>query len=439
MRRIYSDFAYGPGPRDNCWWDETITEPDWPVLKGTVNADVAIIGGGFTGLSAALHLAQSGVSVAVLEAESPGWGASGRNGGFCCLGGSKLSSAAMRRKFGAQATETYEAGEVAAVNLVRELLDKYDIDADTHSRGETQLAHSPRAMQRLRAEAEDMAKAGNKVDLLEPAQLAEHGLNGPFHGALTTPVGLGLNPRKYLFGLSRAAQSAGAQLFQRSRATRIMQRDGKHEISTPAGTLRVTKVIIATNGYSSEDLPPWLAGRYLPTQSTAMVTRVLSEDELQKQGWFSDQMAYDSRNLLHYFRLMPDRRFLFGMRGGLMSSARSEKSIRRKLRQDFDRMFPAWTNVETTHCWSGMVCLSRNLAPFVGPIPDSSGMFAGLCYHGNGVAMGTYAGRLLSNLALGQALDLPYSPAMQSIPRFPLGRFRRLLLPPAYAALGLMD
>lgn len=109
MRRIFSDYAYGPGPRSNCWWDETIAAPDWPVLQGEGSADVAIIGGGFTGVSAALHLAESGLSVAVLEAETPGWGASGRNGGFCCLGGSKLSGSAMRRLFGKPAADTYDS------------------------------------------------------------------------------------------------------------------------------------------------------------------------------------------------------------------------------------------------------------------------------------------------------------------------------------------
>jgi len=439
MKRIYADYAYGPGPRDNCWWDETIAAPDWPVLHGDMDADVAIIGGGFTGISAALHLAQSGASVVVLEAEFPGWGASGRNGGFCCLGGSKLSGASMRRRFGDQAAEIYEAGEAVAVSLVRDLLDTFDIQAETHSRGETQLAHSPRAMKRLRATAESLAKDGEEVELLEQDQLAEHGLNGPFHGAMTTPVGFGLNPRKYLFGLARAAQAAGAQLFQHSAVTGLSRQDDSHVLVTSKGKLRARQVIIATNGYSSEDLPQWLAGRYMPTQSTAMVTRVLSEDEIQNQGWFSDQMAYDSRNLLHYFRLMPDRRFLFGMRGGLMSSARSEKAIRRQLRRDFEQMFPAWSSVDTTHCWSGMVCLARNLVPFVGPVPEMKGMFAGLCYHGNGVAMGTYAGRLLSDLVLGQTPALPYSTAIQSMPRFPLGRARRLLMPPAYTALGLMD
>lgn len=439
MQRIYSDYAYGSGPRDNCWWDQTIAAPDWPVLHGDQQADVAIIGGGFTGLSAALHLAQSGARVVVLEAEHPGWGASGRNGGFCCLGGSKLSGAAMRRRFGPHAAETYEAGEVAAVGLVRQLLDVHQINAETHSRGETQLAHSRRAMKRLRAQADLMAKSGDTVELLEQDQLAAQGMNGPFYGAITTPVGFALNPRKYLFGLARAAQAAGAHLFQHSAATRLTRTGGKHQITTPSGILHTGQVVIATNGYSSEDLPRWLAGRYLPAQSTAMVTRVLSKTELQDQGWFSDQMAYDSRNLLHYFRLMPDRRFLFGMRGGLISSARSEAAIRHQLRCDFNRMFPAWAKIETTHCWSGMVCLARNLVPYVGPVPKIQGMFAGLCYHGNGIAMGTYAGRLLADLVLGHTPTLPYSTAIKSMPRFPLGRARRLLMPPAYAALRLMD
>lgn len=439
MRRIFSDYAYGPGPRSNCWWDETIAAPDWPVLQGEGSADVAIIGGGFTGVSAALHLAESGLSVAVLEAETPGWGASGRNGGFCCLGGSKLSGYAMRRLFGKPAADTYDAGEEAAVHLVRELLQTHGIDADTHSDGETQLAHSEKAARGLRAQAETMRAAGEEPDFLTREQLANRGLNGNFYAALTTPAGFALNPRKYLFGLAKAAQHAGANLYQRSAAQSVQQdRDG-YRIETKQGCLRASKVIIATNGYSSEDLPDWLAGRYMPAQSTVMVTRPLTEAELQAQGWFSHQMAYDTRNLLHYFRLMPDRRFLFGMRGGLLAAPRAEAAIRRKLRQDFEVMFPAWHTVETTHCWSGMVCLSRNLVPFVGPVPEMPGIYAGLCYHGNGVAMGSYAGRLLSYLVQGRTPDMPYSAVMQKMPRFPFGRARRVLMPPAYALLGLMD
>lgn len=439
MRRIYSDYAYGPHPRNNCWWDDTIAAPSWPRLQGDTATDVAIIGGGFTGMSAALHLAQEGACVALLEAETPGWGASGRNGGFCCLGGSKLSYGAMRRFFGEGATSSYEASEVAAVQLVQDLLDTHNIEADTHSNGETQLAHSKRAARYLLAEADALRSAGTELEFLTRDQLRENGMNAGFHAALTTPIGFALNPRKYLFGLAQAAQAAGATLYQDSPALKIRQTTKGYEVRTDQGVLQASKLVIATNGYSSEDLPEWLASRYMPAQSTVMVTRPLSDAELTAQGWHSHQMAYDTRNLLHYFRLMPDRRFLFGMRGGLLASPRAEAAIRRKLRSDFDATFPAWKEVETTHCWSGMVCLSRNLVPFIGAVPDLPGMFAGMCYHGNGVAMGSYAGRILSDLVLGRSPELPYSPAVQKMARFPFGRARRLLMPPAYALLGLMD
>jgi glycine/D-amino acid oxidase-like deaminating enzyme len=150
-------------------------------------------------------------------------------------------------------------------------------------------------------------------------------------------------------------------------------------------------------------------------------------------------MCYDSRNLLHYFRLMPDRRFLFGMRGGLMSGSRAEQHARARLRRDFDEMFPAWRAVSSDHSWSGMVCLARNRLPFVGRLPGQNRLWAGLCYHGNGVAIGTLSGRMLAELILGQ--DPAHYPQAMSLPlaRFPLGSFRRLLMPPLYAWLKVQD
>lgn len=436
MKRIYSKYAYGPGPRDTCWWDETIAAPDWPVLQGELAVDVAIVGGGFTGLSAALHLAESGATVAVLEAETPGWGASGRNGGFCCLGGATLSAPAMANAFGTAAAEEYGRAEVNAVNLVSGLLDRFNIDADRHSNGETQLAHRPKDMDRFRKSASQ----NPEQTLIEPADLAAHGMNGPFHGALTMPVGFGLNPRKYLFGLAQAASSAGAQLFQRSAANAIHKDGSGYLVQTKVGQLRCKQIIVATNGYSSEDLPRWLAGRYIPTQSTVLVTRPMTIDELSTQGWTSDQMAYDTRNLLHYFRLMPDRRFLFGMRGGLISSPNAESHARRRTRRDFERMFPAWRNVPSVNSWSGMVCLSRKQVPFAGPVPGQRGIFAGFAYHGNGVAMGTNVGRLLAGMVGANVVGSKVPEVIRSpTGRFPFGRARRVLLPAAYAVMGLAD
>ena len=268
--------------------------------------------------------------------------------------------------------------------------------------------------------------------------LPDLGIGGKFFGGYTNPVGFGLNPRKYLFGLAQAAHGSGAKLFQRSAVLRIEKAGLGHYMTTRTGVVRAANILVCTNGYSSEDLPSWMAARYMPAQSTALVTRPLTEAELQAQGWTSDQMAYDTRNLLHYFRLMPDRRFLFGMRGGLLSSPRAEASIRQRVLCDFRRMFPAWATVEATHIWSGMVCLTRDLVPFVGPIPGQAGLYAGFAYHGNGVAMGTYCGRALAQLVLGQHMELP-KPIAIAPRRFPLGRWRRALMPIAYALMGLAD
>ncbi|MDU9004222.1 NAD(P)/FAD-dependent oxidoreductase [Sedimentitalea todarodis] len=441
MKRVFPAFAYGPGPRAGCWWDETVAAPDWPKLDHGIEADVAIVGGGFTGMSAAFHLAERGCRVAMLEAQTPGWGASGRNGGFCCLGGAKTSNAALTRAFGQEAARDYWLSERAAVDLVDQLLDRLNIDADRHSNGETMLAHRPRDMERMKRDAEEMARKGEPEPMLiEAADLARHCMNGPFHGALTIPVGFALNPRKYLFGLADAAIARGAQLFQQSPATAI-RRDGlKWQIDSPAGSVTADTVVIATNGYSSEDIPGWMAGRYLPSQSNVTVTRPLTDAEIAAQGWHSDQMAYDTRNLLHYFRLMPDRRFLFGLRGGVLSSPAAEARARKRNRRDFEQMFPAWRDVPSLNQWSGLVCLSRRRVPFVGPVSEQPGLYAGFAYHGNGVAMGSYSGRLLADLALSRKPDLPYSRAMtMSPPRFPPGVLRRLLIPAAYFYYALRD
>lgn len=441
MRRIFSEYAYGAGPRSGCWWDETCDLPKGAALQGAHRADVAIVGAGFTGLSAALHLAQAGARVAVVEAQAPGWGASGRNGGFCCLGGGMLSDDALDRRVGRAGRLEYRQAEQAAVTLVGDLIDTHRIEADRHSNGETTLAHRPSDMDDLERHAATVTENyGITPTLIAARDLRDQGMAGPFHGALTVPVGFGLNPRKYLSGLLSAATAAGAQIHQHSLVRGLVRVGRHHVVQTDGGTVAADQVVIATNGYSSEDLPDWLAGRYMPGQSNVMVTRPLSEAEVSVAGWSSDQMAYDTRHLLHYFRLMPDRRFLFGMRGGLMTGPSAERRARARIRRDFDAMFPAWAHVDVHHNWSGMVCLARDRLPFVGAVPDAPGLWAGLCYHGNGVAMGTYSGAILADLAQGKTPMRPYPAAMQRpLTRFPLGRARRAIMPLVYAGLTLAD
>jgi len=443
MTRIFSDYAYGEGPVSGCYWAETVPDgpTDFPAVSGTMSVDVVVIGAGFTGLSAALHLAQDGAEVMALDAEYPGWGASGRNGGFCCLGGAKASSADIARRFGEVALQGWRRAEQDAVTLVRELLTTQGIEADTHSNGETILAHNVRNARALQGDvARVKSEYGIDATWHAPADLTRLGMSGPFHGGLTIPVGFGLNPRKYLSGLVRAARNAGARIHGDSRAIAIEQQGRGITIRTELATIRARRLVIATNGYSSEELPPWMAGRYLPAQSNVLVTRPLTQIELEAAGWTSRQMVYDTRNLLHYFRLMPDNRFLFGMRGGLLASPVAEAGINRRARVHFEAMFPAWKDVETPNSWSGMVCFSSNRVPYCGPIPDLPGAFAGFAFHGNGVAMGSYTGALLADLVQGKPTRLPHPAVMQaSAPRFPLGRYRRALLPAGYALAGLRD
>ncbi|KUF10129.1 NAD(P)/FAD-dependent oxidoreductase [Pseudoponticoccus marisrubri] len=430
MRRLYEPAAYAP--QAACFWADTVAPEDWPALERDGVADVVIIGGGFTGLNAALALARAGRDVAVLEAGTPGFGASGRNGGFCCLGGAKAPDALLRRQFGDEAPQHWAEAERAAVAFVDRLSAGWEIDR--HSQGETLLAHTARHWQALQREAAGLeTRYGVAPELMAPDALRQAGLGGPWHGGMTLPLGFALNPRKYHAGLAGAAREAGARLFAHTQA-RGLRRDGDGwQVDTGHARLRARQVLIATNGYSSEDLPGWLAARTLPALSSVIVTRPLTAEEQAAAGWWSAQMAYDTRLLLHYFRLLPDGRFLFGMRGGLSAAPRAQAAISRRIRSDFARLFPAWQGVEITHEWSGLVCLLRALVPFAGSVPGHPGLFAALGYHGNGVAMGSYAGAQIATQMAGTDRPGPFPDWLATPPRrFPLGRFRRSLLRPAY-------
>jgi len=439
MRRIYEPLAYDTPA--NCWWRDTTPPADQPQLDGDHRTEAVVIGGGFTGLNAALALARSDVKVTVIDAEQPGWGASGRNGGFCCLGGSKLGGGLMARRFDQDQRSQWHKTERAAVDHVDALLSENGIDADRHSNGETLLAHTPRAMRDMLAST-DEAKAtyGVTPEIIPAEQLRQRGLGGAFHGGVTLPIGFALNPAKYHAGLAHTAQGQGARLFGQTPAQSITRTGRTWRVTTPSGVITADTMILTTNGYSSEDVPDWLRARYVPVQSSIIVTRPITEGEQARQGWTSLQMCYDSRILLHYFRLMPDGRFLFGMRGGLRATPRAEAALSHKIRADFHALFPAWRDVEVTHDWSGLLCLMRRLTPFAGPVPDHPGLFAAMGYHGNGVAMGSYLGARLADAVLGRSPRGPV-PAFIAAPpkRFPFGASRRALLAPAYTAAALLD
>ena len=441
MRYVYENAAYGPDPIRDLYWSKTVPDVSLPKLDESLRTDVAIIGAGFTGLSAAYHLGQAGVAITVLDAQHPMFGATGRNGGFCCLGGGKISNARLDNLYGSDQRQLYRQAEKAAVELVDQILTDNDIDVDRHSNGETLLAHKSKHAQDFPAlQAEIKRDYGVTAEILGKQELRQNGLGGAFHGAITTPIGFGLNPQKYASGLLQMAQTKGAKIYASTPAQRITATPSGYEITTPNGTVSCKKFIIATNGYSSEDMFPWMRARFLPVQSSVIVTRPITDKEKMAQGWTSAQMAYDSRFLLHYFRMMPNNRFLFGMRGGLHYTESSNEQIRLKIRHDFARMFPAWRDVNVDYEWSGLVALNRSETPYIGEIPGYAGSYTGFGYHGNGIAMASYAGALLSDMVLDQIGTRAYPKAFQRIPtQFPLGRFRRYMLAPIYALAQSVD
>ncbi len=443
LRRLYPDYTYSRDVIAACYWADAVPAEalEHAPATGASRTRVAVIGAGYTGLNATLALAEAGVDVTLLDAEFPGFGASGRNGGFCCLGSHRATDLMLRR-FGADSPAQVRRAEAAAIAHVDALLTRHAIDVDRHSSGEVILAHSRRAMEALRKKAPDFARDyGADATLIEKADLAAHGLSGPtWHGALQTPLGFALHPRKYLAGLVRAATAAGARIHGQSPVLSVEKSGPTFTLTTPTATIEADRVIFATNGYTAENLIPWLKGRVLPAQSSVLATRPMREDELAAQGFTSRQMSYEDRRLLHYFHLTPEGRMVFGQRGGLLSSPQNEARVSAKVRADFDAAFPAWKHVETPFHWSGMVCLTASLTPYCGPIPGLEGAYAGFGYHGNGVAMASYTGTILADLAQDQAPRYELPKAFSAPPpRFPLGRFRRTILASEYTMARLLE
>ncbi len=415
---------------------------DTPPLKGDERCDVAVIGAGFTGLSAALELALEGVDVRVLEAGHVGWGASGRNGGFACIGSHKLSYPTMIRRYGLEATRQYYETMRQSVELVHDTLARFDIDAWATGDGEVTLAHLPSRIGELREEQEFLAMTfGEQTEFLPREELIARGLGGPgFFAGLKGKVGFGVHPLNYARGLARAAAAAGARIHGGSRLVRWEEAADGHRLHTPEGMLKAGHVIVATNGYTEETLSRRHAGRLMPALSSIMVTRQLTEGERGAQGWTTQLPAFDSRRLLHYFRLLPNGRFLFGGRGGTDASDQGGAAYRPVLTRAFNDLFPAWRDVEITHYWRGFVCLSHDLVPYVGALDDKKTVWTAIAYHGNGVAMGSWSGRAVARLILGKTARGELSPVLtRRLSRFPLPAFRPLYLKGAYVWYGWED
>jgi hypothetical protein len=410
-------------------------------VAGDMEVDIAIIGGGYTGLSTALHLGRKfGIRSHVLEANRIGWGCSGRNGGFATLGIGKTSMAGWIKRWGdVEARRIFDqSGD--AVRLVRRLLTDEGIDADATPDGNLELAHLPSRVRQLEHDQRFLeTKFGVKSRLLDKAELERtYLISREAHGALLFETGFALHAMKYVRGLARAAQRAGARLHGSS-PVQSWARDGKrHVLTTPRGRVSARQVVIAGNGYTGDRLHPAIDGCLLPALSNIVVTRPLTHAERTALNWTTTLPISDSRNLLFYYRLLPDHRILFGARGGIEDTPASCASHRDWLERRLSDMFPILKGIETTHFWNGWVCVPFDKSPHVNSIEDGTVHYA-LGYVGTGVALATYCGLLLAHRLAGDDSLRPSTLLARPLPRFPFPALRRTYQRAMYAYFELQD
>jgi len=442
-RHFYPARLYDPAPVASWWEASAGPAPDAPPLAGDATVDVAIVGGGFAGLSTAYHLAKDqGIEALVLEAGHIGWGSSARNAGFLCLPATKLSLQGLIDRYGLDEARAYMATQVDAVSLVEEIAARESIDVRRQGAGFWFAAHDARAFGELRAYGALMTQQfGVPTRLADAAAYgAEMAAGSANHGGLLVGRGFGLHPLRYLQGLARAAQGRGARLHGHSRVLSWQKEGGWHRLTTAGGTVRARHLVAATNAWLDEALLPPLAGRILPVISNIVVTRPLSESERRAENLIDETPVLSTHNLLHYHRLLPEGRLLFGLRGDTVGTASGERRSRGWVERRLARVFPSLAGVEITHFWRGLVCLSRRLSPSLGHDPDDPSLLFAYGCHGNGIHHMTWSGqRLARMIGAGESEAALPAPIRGRSDRFPLPGLRPWYLKGAYALMTLKD
>ncbi len=389
--------------QNGLWFDSSrVLAVAAPKLEGEHNCDVAIIGGGFTGLSAALHLADSGVSVTLVEAHEIGSGASGRNGGQVNPG-LKLGEAALIDRFGEAGRLYFRLGE-EATGFLADLVKRKALDCNWTSPGVLRLSHSAAALDSAKAACEILVKGGIGARILDREETAHLVGSTRYVGGLLDPRGGSVHPLDLVRSLGRAAVAAGANIHEHSRAMEIQLAGKSWCIVTPQGRLTASRVIVATNGYS-DNIVPGLSQSLLPVNSFQVATAPLPVG-MANSILPGGHTAYDSRRLILYFRKSPDGRVVLGGRASFSSrrideDERSDYSVLRKV---LDGLFPQLQNVPITHNWSGLVCLTQDFLPHYHK--PAQGLHVLVGYNGRGVALSIRAGAWLGMNLAGKSQDV---------------------------------
>ncbi|WP_412460496.1 NAD(P)/FAD-dependent oxidoreductase [Pseudomonas sp. SC11] len=383
--------------RASSYYSATLNDPvEYPRLEGTVEVDVAIIGGGFTGVATAVELAERGLKVAIVDTHRIGWGASGRNGGQVTgsLSGDEAMRTQMRRRLGAEVDDFIWQLRWRGHQIIEQRVARYGIQCDL-KHGHLHAAMKPSHLDELRAfEAEAQRRGmGDQVQLLDRRGVSQH-LQSPLYlGALKNSRNLHLHPLNLCLGEARAAGQLGALIFEQSEVLEIVH-GARPAVITARGRIDARQVLLAGDVYHKLEQRQ-LKGKIFPAMGGIVTTAALGE--LAEQINPHDLAVYDCRFVLDYYRLTADKRLLFG--GGAHYSGRDSRDIEAELRPCIERTFPALKGVPIEFKWSCAMGIVVNRIPQLGKLSDNVWYCQG--YSGHGIATSHIMGEIMAEALTG--------------------------------------
>ncbi len=427
------------------YWIDTAGSPpddDGPV-SSDFEADIVVIGSGYTGLSCALHLAQDhGLKAVVLEANGVAWGCSSRNGGQAQISTGRLSRSEWIKRWGLDTAIQMHTEMKDAAERFRGLITSEHFDCDPQYGGHYYIAHSPAVLPRLKKETELFNSTfGYGVRMISESELkSDHVNDQEACGAMWEPDGIGIHAAKLAFGYLKAARALGCKVHTSSPVTGWRTENGKQILYTPGGTVTARKVCVATGGYTSPGLNPHTSNRLLPILSNSIVTRPLTDSELEACGIKVGSPLTDTRILRHYYRLLPCKRLQIGSRSAITGKGAPDPQHLEVLKQGLYRKFPVLTGIELDYSWWGWVDVSHDMMPRIFQPDKNSGIYYALGYGGNGVMYSAQAGYHLANLAMGKTEGMNLPIFKSPLPHFGvLTPFRRLGQRFSYVWYGMKD
>lgn len=413
------------------WMDTAVPEPDTESFLGDSRADVVIVGAGYTGLRAALELANSGTDVVVLEAREIGWGASGRNGGQVNPLLPENTPESTVQKLGAEAGEKLYRLAMQSADELFELIRKYNISCGARQNGWIRVAHCRTAEKNWQQECESWARVGVNLEILNHSRLEElTGTSGFSMGALVEAGGA-IHPLSLARGLAQAAMSRGAKIFNHTPVQALKRAGSGWTAVTPAGTIHAEHVLLCTNGYT-DGLWPGLKNSIVPLTAVQVATYPLTET-VSRSILPGGQTLSDTRRTILYGRREPEGQFVLGSIG----QGNDGRAVDfKRLRREALKLFPQLESANWSYQWGGRMAVTREHLPHLHePAP---GLTAGLGFNGRGVAMSNVMGRVLAERVLGKAPeDLPIP--VTAINSYPLRRFTGIGVPLAIGWMNLRD